>query len=92
MKHKRRLKVKEHHSDETSGSEIVRVDIDAGVPYSVIVEHLKSQDGATATCPKCGTHYDLFGVDITDVILPVGDGCDYCSENDDDGEDDDIST
>lgn len=44
-----------------------------------------SPSGATATCPKCGTMYDLHWVDILEAVPPYGDGCAYCN-GDDNGE------
>lgn len=41
-----------------------------------------SDSGATLTCPKCGTIYDAWAVDISDYVPPVGDGCDHCSQDD----------
>lgn len=37
-----------------------------------------SPSGATATCPFCGTMYDLHNVDILEICPPVGDGCEFC--------------
>lgn len=42
---------------------------------------VKTPSGASAVCPKCGTIYDLHGVDIEDSTPPVGDGCEYCEDS-----------
>lgn len=52
-------------------------------------DFMTSPSGATITCRHCGTQFDNHGVDLSEMIPPVGDGCAICDPEDDGDPEDD---